>query len=305
MIDFASKPLFLAPLAGLSDKPLRTMVKELGCDVTVSEMISSNALVYESKKSLQMLSKSSKESPYIVQLAGSDKEIIKKAVEIINELHEIDGIDLNCGCPVPKVIKQGAGSALLMESKKLCEIIEIIKKTSNKKYTSAKLRLGFNKANLIDFVKDIQNAGADFIVVHARTKTGGFSAKPDYEMLRKIKEKISIPLIANGAIDENNYKEVLQISNCDGLMIGQGAIGKPWIFDTIKGKKQPNKTQIKELILKHLTLMREYYKDHAVAVFRKHLHAYSKGYNASGVFREKINKLDDFKLVEDQIRQFF
>ena len=145
LIDFSKKPLFLAPLAGFSDLPLRSVVKQFGCDVTVSEMISANALVYEGSKTLEMLKKSPLETPYIVQIAGSDADVIKKAVEILNGIEGIDGIDLNCGCPVPKVVKQSAGSALLKDISNLKRIVETIKKTSNKQMTSVKLRLGFDE----------------------------------------------------------------------------------------------------------------------------------------------------------------
>jgi len=140
MIDFNSKPLFLAPLAGFSDLPLRSVVKQFGCDVTISEMISANALVFEGgNKTLDMLKKSPFEKPFIVQIAGSNNDIIKKAVNILNQIDGIDGIDLNCGCPVPKVVKQSSGSALLKDLDNLKLIIETIKKTSNKKFGKKKI----------------------------------------------------------------------------------------------------------------------------------------------------------------------
>lgn len=151
VINFTQKVLFLAPLAGLSDAAFRTLAKLFGADVTVSEMVSANALVFENRakkggaKSLLLTQKSPFESPYLVQISGENVAHIQEAVEILNEIDGVDGIDLNCGCPVPKVVKQGAGSALLQTPKTLCEIIETIKKHSKKRYTSLKIRLGFNE----------------------------------------------------------------------------------------------------------------------------------------------------------------
>ncbi|AII14132.1 tRNA-dihydrouridine synthase B [Campylobacter iguaniorum] len=305
MIDFNSKPLFLAPLAGFSDLPLRGVVKKFGCDVTVSEMISSNALVYESAKTLTMIEKNALETPYIVQLAGSDKDIIKKAVEILNNIDGIDGIDLNCGCPVPKVIKQNAGSALLNDSNLLCDIVETIKNISNKRYTSVKIRLGFSEKNAYKIVKDIENAGADYLAVHGRTRAGGYSSKVDYEAIARIKQNVKIPVIANGDIDKDNIDEVLKITNCDGAMIGRASIGKPWIFYEIKNKRTISDELKKEIIIEHFRQMIAHYKEHGVAVFRKHLHEYSKGINGASAFRNEINLITDPNLMLSKVKDFF
>lgn len=302
---FEKTPLFLAPLAGLSDLPFRGIVKEFGCDITVSEMISANALVYESKKTLDMLQRHDLESPYFVQIEGSDPKIIKKAVEILNSISDIDGIDLNCGCPVPKIIKQNSGSALLKNPKLLCELVEIIKTNSTKKYTSVKLRLGFDSICLDSFAQDIQNAGADFITIHARTRAGGFTSMPNYKAIGEIKSKLKIPVVANGSINEINFKEVLQISEADGVMIGRASIGKPWIFDLIKGKQSPDKNQKKQIILKHFDLVIKRYGQHGCAVFRKHLHEYCKNLKNASLFREKINQINDSNLLKSQIEDFF
>lgn len=305
MIDFNSKPLFLAPLAGFSDLPLRTLAKQFGCDCTVSEMISSNALVYEHDKTLAMLEKSPLETPYIVQLAGSDTDIMAKAVEILNGIDGIDGIDLNCGCPVPKVIKQNAGSALLNNPKLLCNIIETIKNKSNKQYTSVKIRLGFNTKMAHEIAKDLANAGADFICVHGRTRAGGYSAPVDYESIAKIKSATTIPVIANGNIDLENYQEVLKITGCDGLMIGRASIGAPWIFKQIKSGQSITPKLKLQVIKEHFELMLKTYGDHAVGIFRKHLHEYSKGISGASEFRCSVNQIHSPELLREQIERFF
>ncbi|ARR00022.1 tRNA dihydrouridine synthase [Campylobacter porcelli] len=305
MIDFSSKPLFLAPLAGFSDLPLRTLAKRFGCDCTVSEMISSNALVYEHDKTLSMIEKSPLESPYIIQIAGSQKDIIAKAVDILNEFDGIDGIDLNCGCPVPKVVKQNAGSALLNDSKLLCTLVETIKNRSNKRYTSVKIRLGFNTKMAHEIAQDLANAGADFICVHGRTRAGGYSALVDYEAIAMVKSSTNIPVIANGDININNYKEVLKITNCDGLMIGRASIGSPWIFQEIKNNQSISPYEKKEIVKEHFELMLKTYGKHAISIFRKHLHEYSKGISGASEFRSSVNQIQSIDMMKEQIEQFF
>ncbi|WP_169783881.1 tRNA dihydrouridine synthase [Campylobacter curvus] len=306
MIDFSKKPLFLAPLAGFSDLPLRSVVKRFGCDVTISEMISANALVYESgAKTLEMLKKSPNETPYIVQIAGSDIENIKKAVAIINKFDGIDGIDLNCGCPVPKVVKQCAGSALLNDLENLKRMIEAIKKTSNKTMTSVKFRLGFNEKNQIDIAKACEEAGADYIAIHGRTRAGGYSAKVDYEAIAQAKASVKIPVIANGDINSQNASEILALTSCDALMIGRASIGSPWIFSEIKNKQGVSKELKKEIILAHFDAMLEHYGEHGANIFRKHLHQYSKGLDGATTFRNEINHIKDTNLMRKRIEEFF
>jgi len=202
MIDFDKEDLlFLSPLAGYTDLPFREVVKKFGADVTVSEMISSNALVYNSAKTLKMLEKSSDEVPFIVQIAGNNEKIIKEAVLILNDIPGIDGIDLNCGCPVPKVVRQGSGSALLKDLPKMSKIIETIKKNSNKRYTSVKARLGFDSKIAKEIAITCENSGADFLTLHARTRSDGYkSNKIDYNEIKKAKEVLNIPLVANGNV---------------------------------------------------------------------------------------------------------
>lgn len=305
MIDFSKKPLFLAPLAGFSDIPLRSVVRRFGADVTVSEMISANALVYEGKKSLALAEKAPDESPYIVQIAGSDEINIKKAVQMINALPDIDGIDLNCGCPVPKVVKQCAGSALLEDLDRLSRIVETIKNTSNKSLTSVKIRLGFNEKIPDKIAIACERAGADFITVHGRTRAGGYSAEVDYDAIAKAKSAVSIPVIANGDIDAQNASEVLAKTGCDGLMIGRASIGRPWIFSEIKGANGVNKELKKEIILAHFDAMLDRYGEHGVGIFRKHLHQYSKGIDAASSFRDEINRITDPSLARMRIEEFF
>ncbi|BAF70303.1 tRNA dihydrouridine synthase DusB [Nitratiruptor sp. SB155-2] len=306
-LDF-SKPLYvLAPLAGYTDLPFRSVVKKFGADLTISEMISSNALVYDSKKTYKMLEKSPEENPYFVQIAGGDPLIVKEAVERLNEIEGIDGIDLNCGCPVPKVVKQGAGSALLDDLDRLGKIVQTIKETSEKNYTSVKIRLGFTENRVVEIVKVLEEAGADFITIHGRTRSGGFKAPVDYEAIARAKESVSIPVIANGDITNfQKTQEVLFITKADGVMIGRGAIGKPWIFYQLKhGKEDVDASLKKEIILEHFHQMIRFYGTYGAVLFRKHLHTYSKGYPGATQFRTKINEVENPEEMEQMIKDFF
>ncbi len=254
-----------------------------------------------------MVKKSLHENPYIVQIAGGDLEIIKKAVLILNQVEGIDGIDLNCGCPVPKVVSQNAGSALLKDLDKMARIIECIKKYSNKRYTSVKTRLGFVEKIPTKIAKVCENAGADFVAVHGRTRAGGYKAEVDYEAIKEFKSSIKIPVIANGDIDSfQKAKFVKEITKCDGLMIGRGAIGNPWIFYQIKNSiNKVKKDKIKKIVLKHFHLVVDFYGESGIKIFRKHLHAYSKSFENAAAFRDKINKIVSFKELEIEIEKFF
>ena len=309
MIDFSKKDLlFLAPLAGFTDLPFRGVVKKFGADVTISEMISSNALVYSSKKTYKMIKKAKNETPFIVQIAGNNKEIVKEAVLILNEIEGIDGIDLNCGCPVPKVVKQGSGSALLNDLSKMAKIIETIKVNSNKKYTSVKSRLGFNEKNAPKIAKICEDSGADFVVFHGRTRSDGYKKdRIDYNEIKAAKKAVKIPIIANGEIDSfEKYKYVKNLTNADAIMIGRGAIGNPWIFYQIKkGVKELKKEKIKEIVIEHFDSMVEFYGERGVLLFRKHIHSYSKNFPYAASFRDKFNKIKDVKVARESILDFF
>jgi len=297
----------LAPLAGFTDLPFRSLVKKFGVDLTFSEMISANALVYNSKKTFKMLEKSPLEEPYIVQIAGSNLENIKKAVEILNDIDGIDGIDLNCGCPVPKVVAQNAGSSLLQDLSQVQAVLETIKRYSQKQYLSAKVRLGFNEKIPEKIALACQKAGVDFISMHGRTRAGRYKAKVDYEAIARAKEVVSIPIIANGDITSlQKANEVKKITNCKSIMIGRGAIGNPWIFYQIKNNLEfVDKEKIKEIVLEHYDNMIDFYGEKGALIFRKHAHTYSKGFPEAAAFRDKINRIDDTVVLRAVIEEFF
>jgi len=307
-LDFSQTLYALAPLAGFTDLPFRSVVKKFGVDLTVSEMISSNALIHNSKKTHRMLEKSPIENPYSIQIAGSDLDVIKHAVDIINQRDDVTAIDLNCGCPAPKVVNNLQGSSLLTDLHQMAKVIETIKKYSNKEYTSVKFRLGFNEKNHKEIAHICQESGADYIAVHGRTRAGRYKAPVDYDALAEIKREISIPMFANGDIDSpEKAKWVREYTGADGIMIGRAAVGKPWIFKQIKeGMDQPTPELIREVVLEHFDQMIAHYNQYGAIVFRKNLHSYSKaGYQGASAFRNLVNNIEEPLEMRNAIDAFF
>lgn len=307
MINFKNL-LMLAPLAGYTDLPFRSMVKHFGADITVSEMISSHALVYQNQKTLKMIEKSPEESPFSVQIAGSKEAIIQKAVEILNTQKGIDIIDLNCGCPAPKVANHGNGSGLLKDLKQLVKIANLIKDTSQTPYTSIKVRLGFDKKIPFELAQALKDVRSDFVIVHGRTRADGYKKERiDYDAITSIKKHISIPLIANGEIDSaQKAQEVIAHTGANGVMIGRAAITSPWIFWQIKHQTQQIPPIIKkELVLQHFNKMITFYGERGAIMFRKNLHAYAKGHDNASEFRNIVNHLTDVYEITQRIEEFF
>ena len=305
MLPFKFPILALAPLAGYTDLPFRKVVKKYDADWTISEMINANGLAYENEKTLKMIQKNENETPYSVQIAANSAEVAKKAIDILNRYDFIDGIDLNVGCPVKKAIKSGYGGNLLNEVDNLKEIIKTISKHHNKKFFSVKMRIGFDEINGVDRAKLIEDCGADILTVHGRTVKQLYKGETNYEEIAKIKEALSIPVIANGDIDSlQKYNWVMEYTKCDGAMIGRGAIGKPWIFKEIKNGKITNEEK-KEVIIEHFKAMVEWYGEYGVVLFRKHLHTYSKGYQGASEFRVKINSITSSKEMLELLERFF
>ena len=306
-INFNKKLFVLAPLAGYTDLPFRKVVKKFGADLTVSEMISSNALLHSSVKTFKMIEKNKIEDPFSVQISGSSVDIIKGAVHILNEKDWINGIDLNCGCPAPKVVNHGSGSTLLKNLDLLYDIISSIKKTSKKDYLSMKMRLGFDSKNHIKIAQTAEEAGVDFIAVHGRTRQEKYRGEADYDAIREVKENIDIPVLANGDIDSyEKAKYVLDYTSCDGVMIGRGSIGKPWIFYQLKEASKDIDSDIKrDIILEHYDSMIDFYGHKGLSIFRKHLHTYAKGMKEAHNFRKNVNSINCIDLMKEQIYKFF
>jgi tRNA-dihydrouridine synthase B len=307
MQDIFKFPIIaLAPLAGYTDLPFRKVVKRYGADWTISEMINANAIAFKNEKTLKMLTKNENETPYSVQIAAQNPEIAKKAIEILNDYNFIDGIDLNVGCPVKKAIKSGYGGNLLNEPDNLAKIIETIAKNHNKKFFSVKMRIGFDEINGVERAKLIEQSGADILTVHGRTVKQLYSGETNYEEIAKIKSSLNIPVLANGNIDSyEKAKWVLDYTKCNGVMIGRGAVGHPWIFKEIKEQKSISEFEKKEVIIEHFKAMYEWYGDFGIILFRKHLHTYSKGYPNAGEFRDKVNQTEKYEEMLKLIEGFF
>ena len=307
MLDIFKFPIIaLAPLAGFTDLPFRKVVKKYSADWTISEMINANALSFRNEKTLKMLTKNENETPYSVQIAAQNPEVAKKAVEVLNEYDFIDGIDLNVGCPVKKAIKSGYGGNLLNEPDNLSKIIETIAKTHNKKFFSVKMRIGFDEINGVERAKLIESSGAEILTVHGRTVKQLYSGETNYEEIAKIKANLKIPVLANGNIDSyEKAKWVMDYTKCDGVMIGRGAVGHPWIFKEIKEQKSITNQEKKEVIIEHLKAMYEWYGDFGIILFRKHLHTYSKGYAGASEFRKKVNSIENFDEMLEVVKRFF
>ena len=298
----------LAPLAGYTDLPFRSMIKKFGVDITVSEMVSSYALNNNSQKTLKMIEKSPLESPFSVQIAGNNEDTIKRSIHILNKENGIDIIDLNCGCPAPKVSSSGNGSGLLKDLNLLVRLVNTIKLHSNKPYTSIKVRLGFDKKIPLELASAINDSGADFVVVHGRTRKDAYKKDAiDYESIALIKSKINIPLIANGEIDSFiKASSVLKRTNANGLMIGRAALKEPWIFYQIKNNTSELPNIIKrDIILEHFDNMIRFYGERGCIMFRKNLHNYAKGYKDATQYRCRVNAINSSKEMKKSIKDFF
>jgi len=255
-----------------------------------------------------MLERAPIENPYSIQIAGSDLDVIKRAVEIINAREDVTCIDLNCGCPAPKVVNNLQGSSLLTDLPQMAKVIETIKQYSNKEYTSVKFRLGFNEKNHVEIAKLCEDAGADYIAVHGRTRAGRYKAPVDYDALAEIKQSVKIPMFANGDIDTPaKAKWVREYTGANGIMIGRAAVGKPWIFKQIKeGMDEPTPELIKEVVLEHFDQMIQHYDKYGAIIFRKNLHSYSKAdYPGASAFRNDVNRIEDPREMREVIEAFF
>lgn len=301
--------LMLAPLAGYTDLPFREVVKKFGADITVSEMISVHALAFKNKKTLKMVEKSPIENPFALQIAGNEMGIITRAVESLNAFKEnIQILDLNCGCPAPKVSNHGSGSSLLKDLNKLGEILKLIRKVSEIPYLSVKVRLGFDTKIPLEIANALNDAPIDYVVVHGRTKADGYKKERiDYDSIALMKRILRIPLIANGEINSvQKSQEVLRYTGADGIMIGRAAVEKPWIFAQIKEGLQEESVHLRQRVsLEHFDRTIAFRGDYGAIMFRKNLHAYSKGLKGASEFRTLVNTITDSTQMRQAILEFF
>ncbi|MFC1608590.1 tRNA dihydrouridine synthase [Patescibacteria group bacterium] len=303
--------LSLAPMAGLTDKAFREICKDWGADITWSEMVSSEGLVRQSikdNKSLELAEKfGEQEENYWVQIFGCDPNSMAKAAKIIEKEINPTGININLGCPVKKAQKSGYGAIQMGKIPEAVEIIKAIRKELSLPL-SLKTRVGLtSQEEILEFAPKLEKAGITELIVHARTLKGMFFETPHWEIVKKLKEKLAIPIVYNGGIktfeDANFYQEK---TTCRHLMIGQAAIGKPWIFWQIKNQthEEPKIEKIKETILKHANLVIKHYGEKGMVTFRTHLAAYLKGRPNASELRKKAVQINTLEDIENILKYF-
>ncbi|WAW15007.1 tRNA dihydrouridine synthase DusB [Peptostreptococcus equinus] len=299
--DFEVKnEVFLAPMAGVTDLPFRLICKEHGCGLLYTEMINAKALCYNDENTKKMLNIADEELPVAVQIFGSEPEYMARATEILNE-YPNEVLDINMGCPAPKVIKNGDGSALMKNPEQIKRILDKVLEKSKKSVT-IKIRKGWdeNSVNAIEIAKIAQEAGVDAITIHGRTKEQYYSGKADWDIIEQIKSEIKIPVIGNGdVVTIGDAIAIKEKTKCDAIMIGRGAQGNPWIFETINAYIQkgiildpPSKEEKINVAIKHLKMaIKEHGEYVAIREMRKHIGWYLKGMKHSARFRDEINHL--------------
>jgi tRNA-dihydrouridine synthase B len=282
-------PFLMAPLAGYTDLPFRLLCREYGAGLCVSEMISCHGLVYGQQKTLAMLASDPKEKPVVFQLFGSDVEVMGKAAAILAQFHP-DCIDINMGCPVPKVTKRGAGAALMRDPLLAGKIIECARKQSSLPVT-VKIRSGIDNTqiNAVSFAQMAEDAGASAITIHGRTWAQGFTGKADWQIISHVKEAVSIPVIGNG--DIQNYQEgmsMMEQTGCNGVMIGRGALGNPWVFQ--KSGRPEDMASLMLGVNRHLELIEQYLSpaDHLLGPIKNHIGRYFKLLPGSSYLRKLV-----------------
>ncbi|MBS6252595.1 MAG: tRNA dihydrouridine synthase DusB [Clostridium sp.] len=305
--------LILAPMAGVTNRPFRTICKEIGNPGLVcTEMASSKAMFHNDQKTKRLLNTDGEKRPISYQIFGSDVETMAFSAKYVSEFADI--IDINMGCPAPKVVKNGDGSKLLLDLDKAEEIMKAVVQNSKVPVT-LKIRKGWDKENIVavEVAKIAEKAGISAITVHGRTRSEFYSGIADLDIIKKVKENVKIPVIGNGdVIDEITAKKMFEYTGVDGIMIGRGSFGNPWIFRNIiyylqNGEKlsEPTNQEKLEVMKKHIKLAVEEKGEIAIKELRKHIAWYTKNMKNSSEFRNSINKIETEKELLLQIEEYF
>ena len=304
--------ILLAPMAGITDLPFRLICEKYGAGLTCTEMISSKGLYYNDAKTKLLLNTKNEQRPIAGQIFGSDIEAMKYAVEYVGDF--VDIVDINFGCPAPKIVKNGDGSKLLQNLELLEKIATEVVKASKVPVT-AKIRKGWDKNNIVavEVAKILENAGISAITIHGRTREEYYSGVADWEIIKKVKQSVNIPVIGNGDIkSKEDAEKMFNETGVDGIMIGRASIGNPWFFEEIinylSGKEQRKVTSEEKLkvILEHINLaIEEKGENIAIKEMRKHLAYYIKNMKDASRLREKINRIDTKAELIDCLNEYF
>lgn len=307
-----SNPYILAPMAGVTDLPFRLLCKEQGAGLLCMEMVSAKAIQYNNKNTKALLEIHPEEEPVSLQLFGSDPEVISEVAKQIEEL-PFAILDINMGCPVPKIVRNGEGSALMNQPKLVHEIVSKTVKAIQKPVT-VKIRKGFNdeSINAVEIAKIIEDAGGAAVAVHGRTREQYYSGKADWDIIRQVKEAISIPVIGNGDVTSGESAlAMMRETGCDGVMIGRGAQGNPWIFSELREYEKtghmptrPSNAELKEMMLRHARLQMQYKGDYlGIREMRKHVAWYTTGLPNSAKLRGEINAVESYEELEELLKK--
>lgn len=297
--------VFLAPMAGITDVPYRSICKEFGAGLTYSEMISAKGMHYNDEKTKLLMKKAENETPFAVQIFGSDADILAKVAEEISDSADI--IDMNMGCPAPKVVKNGDGSKLMLSPDLIDEITKKVVEKAKVPVT-IKIRKGWDKehVNAVQIAKIAEKNGISAITVHGRTREEFYSGKADWDIIKEVKDSVSIPVIGNGDITGiEAANEIFEKTNCDAIMIGRASLGNPWIFEEIISGQKVNKTceDVKKMIEKHLEmLIKEKGEYTAIREMRKHIAWYIKGFANAVEIRKRVNEIDELEELKNMIQ---